>query len=176
MRLEDLADVHAARHTQRVEDDIGMRPVLEERHVLDRQDAADDALVAVAAGHLVARLQLALYRDEHLDHLEHARRQLVAPLQLLDTIFQLAADQGLGVVILRLHRLEVGLDLVVLDRELRSEEHTSELQSLMRISYAVFCLKKKKKLKQKRLKPEEIEENKKYIKKKRKQRNNRRDT
>src|SRR3546814_12702196 len=30
-------------------------------------------------------------------------------------------------------------------REIRSEEHTSELQSLMRISYAVFCLKKKKK-------------------------------
>src|SRR3546814_7166256 len=29
-------------------------------------------------------------------------------------------------------------------REWRSEEHTSELQSLMRISYAVFCLKKKK--------------------------------
>src|SRR3546814_9486235 len=32
--------------------------------------------------------------------------------------------------------------------EPRSEEHTSELQSLMRISYAVFCLKKKKKHKQ----------------------------
>src|SRR3546814_1349239 len=31
---------------------------------------------------------------------------------------------------------------------LRSEEHTSELQSLMRISYAVFCLKKKKKMQQ----------------------------
>src|SRR3546814_3600176 len=30
-------------------------------------------------------------------------------------------------------------------RRTRSEEHTSELQSLMRISYAVFCLKKKKK-------------------------------
>src|SRR3546814_2782408 len=30
----------------------------------------------------------------------------------------------------------------------RSEEHTSELQSLMRISYAVFCLKKKNKLDQ----------------------------
>src|SRR3546814_4708986 len=29
-------------------------------------------------------------------------------------------------------------------RSTRSEEHTSELQSLMRISYAVFCLKKKK--------------------------------
>src|SRR3546814_3212843 len=32
------------------------------------------------------------------------------------------------------------------DEEQRSEEHTSELQSLMRISYAVFCLKKKKTL------------------------------
>src|SRR3546814_3645722 len=31
-----------------------------------------------------------------------------------------------------------------LARAMRSEEHTSELQSLMRISYAVFCLKKKK--------------------------------
>src|SRR3546814_4951010 len=31
------------------------------------------------------------------------------------------------------------------ERVLRSEEHTSELQSLMRISYAVFCLKKKTK-------------------------------
>src|SRR3546814_3400459 len=38
--------------------------------------------------------------------------------------------------------------LALLDERLgkgRSEEHTSELQSLMRISYAVFCLKKKKK-------------------------------
>src|SRR3546814_5585669 len=33
----------------------------------------------------------------------------------------------------------------------RSEEHTSELQSLMRISYAVFCLKKKKKKRKKEL-------------------------
>src|SRR3546814_7959338 len=33
---------------------------------------------------------------------------------------------------------------VTADGEIRSEEHTSELQSLMRISYAVFCLKKKK--------------------------------
>src|SRR3546814_6858550 len=32
---------------------------------------------------------------------------------------------------------------VTLDTDTRSEEHTSELQSLMRISYAVFCLKKK---------------------------------
>src|SRR3546814_6888503 len=37
-------------------------------------------------------------------------------------------------------------------RFVRSEEHTSELQSLMRISYAVFCLKKKKKHKTKKKK------------------------
>src|SRR3546814_5555967 len=36
------------------------------------------------------------------------------------------------------------VDIVALRFETRSEEHTSELQSLMRISYAVFCLKKKK--------------------------------
>src|SRR3546814_3963390 len=41
-----------------------------------------------------------------------------------------------------LHVLRRNVDLQLL---LRSEEHTSELQSLMRISYAVFCLKKKKK-------------------------------
>src|SRR3546814_2416004 len=38
-----------------------------------------------------------------------------------------------------------GQPLLVAECFLRSEEHTSELQSLMRISYAVFCLKKKKK-------------------------------
>src|SRR3546814_6088628 len=38
----------------------------------------------------------------------------------------------------------VGGDQVLADAFGRSEEHTSELQSLMRISYAVFCLKKKK--------------------------------
>src|SRR3546814_4280207 len=41
---------------------------------------------------------------------------------------------------------QCGLSLVVLCE--RSEEHTSELQSLMRISYAVFCLKKIKNSKQ----------------------------
>src|SRR3546814_6045499 len=36
-------------------------------------------------------------------------------------------------------------DFAAMIAVVRSEEHTSELQSLMRISYAVFCLKKKKK-------------------------------
>src|SRR3546814_4660902 len=47
----------------------------------------------------------------------------------------LVADEGLG-------GAEVDNQVVALDLA-RSEEHTSELQSLMRISYAVFCLKKK---------------------------------
>src|SRR3546814_9505511 len=39
---------------------------------------------------------------------------------------------------------ERGIGAVAEIARVRSEEHTSELQSLMRISYAVFCLKKKK--------------------------------
>src|SRR3546814_5062415 len=41
----------------------------------------------------------------------------------------------------RIHHISVRGDSPIF---MRSEEHTSELQSLMRISYAVFCLKKKK--------------------------------
>src|SRR3546814_4288775 len=43
----------------------------------------------------------------------------------------------------------LGLPWMESDWNGRSEEHTSELQSLMRSSYAVFCLKKKKKIKPK---------------------------
>src|SRR3546814_6869232 len=43
------------------------------------------------------------------------------------------------------HRVIALVDQPLGDVERRSEEHTSELQSLMRISYAVFCLKKKNK-------------------------------
>src|SRR3546814_12577806 len=42
------------------------------------------------------------------------------------------------------HRLDHRSGEILLQQYFRSEEHTSELQSLMRISYAVFCLKKKK--------------------------------
>src|SRR3546814_7515968 len=43
--------------------------------------------------------------------------------------------------------LQAQASAVVTQDMVRSEEHTSELQSLMRISYAVFCLKKKKNIK-----------------------------
>src|SRR3546814_4603188 len=53
-----------------------------------------------------------------------------------------AADYGLDT---RAILVELGRRKMVGGQEDRSEEHTSELQSLMRISYAVFCLKKKTK-------------------------------
>src|SRR3546814_4739648 len=52
-------------------------------------------------------------------------------------------DYGL-IDTLALHFDEPFADASALPTYRRSEEHTSELQSLMRISYAVFCLKKKK--------------------------------
>src|SRR3546814_6314088 len=47
---------------------------------------------------------------------------------------------------IRMHKQRIGAGQHLEDqhRQRRSEEHTSELQSLMRTSYAVFCLKKKK--------------------------------
>ena len=63
VRLEDLTDVHTRRHAERIEDDLDRRSIGQVRHVFFRQDAGDDALVAVAAGHLVADGELALHGD-----------------------------------------------------------------------------------------------------------------
>src|SRR3546814_2542072 len=65
---------------------------------------------------------------ELLNNLAIAKLEQQQAISELDTLKDSVASDYLDV-----------LDL------LRSEEHTSELQSLMRISYAVFCLKKKKK-------------------------------
>src|SRR3546814_5006981 len=56
---------------------------------------------------------------------QHVGRVLVHALLHVEPLVALLAELARGV-------------------EVRSEEHTSELQALMRISYAVFCLKKKK--------------------------------
>src|SRR3546814_1334798 len=56
----------------------------------------------------------------------------------------LGDDVDLVVETFRKQRTHRPVDQPRNQRFLRSEEHTSELQSLMRISYAVFCLKKKK--------------------------------
>src|SRR3546814_10000769 len=72
------------------------------------------------------------------------------PCARLLTVHRAVARSGILVVAAH-HPLLVALPVAVLDGvafvvrlfAARSEEHTSELQSLMRISYAVFCLKKK---------------------------------
>src|SRR6266568_2538165 len=83
MGFENLPDVHARRHAQRIEHDVDRRAVGHARHVLDRHDLGDDALVSVPAGHLVARLQAPLHRDVDLHHLLHAGREFVALGQFL---------------------------------------------------------------------------------------------
>src|SRR3546814_5779554 len=81
---------------------------------------------------------------------------LLAPLLALQfdlptpSLLVLAASLALGTPVLSFigaigASLTLGLRGGSVLVALRSEEHTSELQSLMRISYAVFCLKKKKK-------------------------------
>src|SRR3546814_3192172 len=71
-------------------------------------------------------------------------------LRALTNVVELAIPYERGDLLAAVHRegevlVEVPDDAAMRVRvRLRSEEHTSELQSLMRISYAVFCLKKKK--------------------------------
>src|SRR3546814_3823491 len=69
------------------------------------------------------------------------RRSRLAPRCRLITSWGWSRSQGFGCSPIKVVR-ELGLERRETVR--RSEEHTSELQSLMRISYAVFCLKKKK--------------------------------
>ena len=78
MDLQHLTDVHTGGDAQGVENDIQRRAVGQIGHILTRQDAADDALVAVAAGHLVAHADLALLGDVDADHLVDAGGHLVA--------------------------------------------------------------------------------------------------
>src|SRR3546814_4698398 len=65
------------------------------------------------------------------------------------TLYGADMYKSIGLTIIALNKAEAFHSIEELDRATRlfsrerSEEHTSELQSLMRISYAVFCLKKK---------------------------------
>src|SRR3546814_2655427 len=82
-----------------------------------------------------------------------ARRQIAdVDLRRIDRRVRLRDAQRIGVSVDAKEQLPfrdllplAHRDLGYQPADLRSEEHTSELQSLMRISYAVFCLKKKNK-------------------------------
>src|SRR3546814_10071685 len=96
--------------------------------------------------------QLRQAGDERVDRPVTAAFELLRTAVDLDFGRQLdliarVLDQVMRDIGIRLLRVEILLreDAADILGRHRSEEHTSELQSLMRISYAVFCLKKKKK-------------------------------
>ncbi len=106
MRFQDLADVHTRRHTERIEHDVDRRTVLGVRHVFDWNDRRHDALVSMASRHLVARLNAALHGQVHLDHLQDARRQIVARGDLRALLFVALLE----LLALRLQTLRSTLD------------------------------------------------------------------
>src|SRR3546814_6663579 len=100
------------------------------RRVVVRQQQGE----RLRRGHEDARRLAALALALRLRRVAGARLAGDLQAHLLDRLGEVAMD---------VHRQRLqGRDV-----EGRSEEHTSELQSLMRISYAVFCLKKKKYIK-----------------------------
>src|SRR3546814_7615536 len=103
-----------------------------------------DRLLAIIFGvedHLAPGRQLEERADERLDLVGQHQRDVVERVLFLGQDIIFLVERLVGVLINRLVVHLLGDDFLAL----RSEEHTSELQSLMRISYAVFCLKKKKK-------------------------------
>ncbi|MNL40489.1 hypothetical protein D3C87_1628410 [compost metagenome] len=72
----------------------------------------------MAAGHLVAGLDLALGGDEDLDHLHHARRQFVTALQLVHLVDETLLEQTTALLVLSVEGFHLGHDLVVFDGKL----------------------------------------------------------
>src|SRR3546814_9783661 len=77
----------------------------------------------------------------------HHRQRLPRQINARENLARLRnARQTLGKNIgVNMVQVKVDMILLLAHAPTRSEEHTSELQSLMRISYAVFCLKQQKK-------------------------------
>ena len=78
--LQHLADVHTGRHAQRVQHDIQRSAVGQVGHILLRQNAGNDTLVTVTAGHLIAHGDLTLLGNIDTNHLIDTGRQLIAVL------------------------------------------------------------------------------------------------
>src|SRR3546814_8192339 len=78
--------------------------------------------------------------------LQRLREEGLSPLEILGALsWCLRSLSKAAINFAKVRDAATALEMAGVRRFQRSEEHTSELQSLMRISYAVFCLKKKKK-------------------------------
>src|SRR3546814_5017468 len=100
------------------------------------------ALLGVGLDHDVAGQHQAFAAQQRAAHC----RRVVGDHDRVDRVLDhvLAVAERPEVVVVAMHLLHAKRAVVLQVVRMRSEEHTSELQSLMRISYAVFCLKKKK--------------------------------
>src|SRR3546814_7687140 len=72
------------------------------------------------------------------------RGVLIVPASLIDTAFGAAGHSDVQILCQPGPAEVIAAVAMACTTRTRSDEHTSELQSLIRISYAVFCLKKKK--------------------------------
>ena len=79
--FQHLTDVHTGRNAQGVQHDVQRGAVGQVGHVLLRQNAGNDTLVAVTACHLIANADLALLGDIAADDLAHTGLQLIAVLR-----------------------------------------------------------------------------------------------
>src|SRR3546814_5769500 len=85
------------------------------------------------------QLQLPFCAQGFIDNLGHYRRTIAVECRAIQEIDVASVRRRACIRAAVKRDIFISLALAIF----RSEEHTSELQSLMRISYAVFCLKKK---------------------------------
>src|SRR3546814_7200597 len=105
-------------------------------------------LRAVVPQRCVERRRIEITTDDGVAELSHQDQTQLAAGDLLVEAHQIAEVVDLH-AFRRTHGQAAAHDQFDAAKGVRSEEHTSELQSLMRISYAVFCLKKKTNKKEK---------------------------
>src|SRR3546814_7206440 len=94
------------------------------------------SICQMSTAEIASDIRIGLPADLGIERLAELRAQLAPTFEM--TVLRID-----GSAISRVHGATLQL-LAAFCRDRRSEEHTSELQSLMRISYAVFCLTKKK--------------------------------
>src|SRR3546814_3847037 len=132
--------------------DLVVGEKLHRQAVEDRRDEGIGSVQFHRVGGLLAGARETIGVRQQ-DHLAAARRHLLhvggglleqRPRGGADDDRHVLVDEGDGAVLHLAGGVALGVDVADLLQLQRSEEHTSELQSLMRISYAVFCLKKKK--------------------------------